>query len=66
MTEKGPLPDGDHLLGKVKKRTMKKQGASAFPSCAISGGAKRIFQCFKADDPAQRKESMEVCKKAKF
>jgi hypothetical protein len=66
VTEKGMLPDGYYVVGKVRLSTDKEAKNTAFSIVRDLGGQKLCFMCFKISDPAQRKEAMDWCKAAKF
>jgi hypothetical protein len=66
VTEKGELPDGFYVVGPVKLNTDKAPRGTGFAMVRALGGQKLLFQCFKINDAAQRKEAMEWCKTASF
>jgi uncharacterized protein (TIGR03067 family) len=69
VIEKGKLPDGLYVVGKVKLKDDKEAKRTAFSIIRDLGGEKVIFECFSTDildDARLRKEAMDICKSAKF
>jgi len=69
VTEKGKLPDGLYVVGKVKLKTDKEDRGTAFSILRELGGEKVIFECFSNDiaaDPKLREEATAICKSAKY
>src|SRR5205085_2881779 len=66
VTEKGKLPDGLFVVGKLKLKADKEAKRTGFSIIRDLGGEKVIFECFDVDDAKLRKEAMDICKAAKF
>jgi uncharacterized protein (TIGR03067 family) len=67
-TDKGKLPDGLFVVGKVKLKADKEAKKTGFSIIRDLGGEKVIFESFSTDydDAKLLKEAMEICKAAKF
>jgi hypothetical protein len=68
VTEKGKLPDGLYVVGKVKLKADKEAKRIGFSIIRDLGGEKVIFESFSTyyDDAKLLKEAMDLCKAAKF
>jgi uncharacterized protein (TIGR03067 family) len=69
VTEKGKLPDGLYVVGKVKVGKAGKEEAKrvGFSIIRDLGGEKVFFESFSEyDDAKQLRQAMEICKSAKF
>jgi hypothetical protein len=65
-TEQGNFSDGYYVVGKFHPRKDRSAKSIGFAMIRDLGGQKRIFECCKINDPAQREEALELCKSAKF
>jgi hypothetical protein len=66
VSEKGQLPDGYYVVGPVKLSTDKEARGTGLAILRALGGRKLLFECFKINDAAERKEVMDWCKAANF
>jgi uncharacterized protein (TIGR03067 family) len=69
VTQKGELPDGLYVVGKIKVGKTGKEGKHiAFSIIRDFGGYKLIFESFSTDynDARLLREAMDICKSAKF
>jgi uncharacterized protein (TIGR03067 family) len=68
VTDKGKLPDGLYVVGKVKTKDDKEAKETGFSIIRDLGGEKVIFESFgnRYDDAKLLKEAMDICKTAKF
>lgn len=68
VTEKGKLPDGLYVVGKVKLKADKEAKRIGFSIIRELGDEKVIFESFSSyyDDAKLLKEAMDICKAAKF
>jgi uncharacterized protein (TIGR03067 family) len=68
VTEKGKLPDGLYVVGKVKLKADKEAKQTGFSFIRDLGGENVIFESFSTyyDDAKLLKEAMAICKSARF
>jgi uncharacterized protein (TIGR03067 family) len=68
VVEKGNLPDGLYVIGKMKVGKAGKEEAKriAFSIIRDFGGEKMFFESFSDYDARQLREALEICKSAKF
>ncbi len=62
--DKGDLPDGYYVVGKVKLKSDKEAKDTGLSVVRDIKGLKVVFECFRANDDKERQEALDICKSA--